>query len=88
MTPTPKTIRELITARPELAVIGISKKGGAERIWLARVTKVDFDIELSWFEDWSAWSVRLKSGPYQQICIFEPKTEPTTDCLNTLAGVE
>jgi hypothetical protein len=66
----PRTIATLMAARRDVRLIGIKRNGDAVRVHIFD-GKVDVQSEMTWFEDWNAWSVRPSKGPYQQLCIFE-----------------
>ena len=70
-----RTIGDLMSDRPGLRLIGITRRGDAFRIYQPLEELLSPETELTWFEDWNAWSVRLGKGPYQQLCIFEPVLE-------------
>jgi hypothetical protein len=71
-----KTVKKILADRPTARVIGINRRGEAMRIFIPAYLH---KIEMTWNEDWQAWSARLAKGVYQQICVFTPIVEEVSE---------
>jgi hypothetical protein len=74
--PITKKLWEILAENPELEVVAI-KRGTAKVLVVARchLTEWALSRELTWNDNWNAWSHRPASGVYQQIIVFMPEDE-------------
>jgi sRNA-binding carbon storage regulator CsrA len=73
--PVTKKLSEILLERPHLKVTGIRRRDAhceqAENV-LARLGRLH--LEMTWHDNWHAWSNRPATGIYQQLIIFVPRS--------------
>ena len=75
--PITKKLSEILAENPELEVLVAIKRGTAKVLVVAlcHLTELALSCELTWNDNWNAWSCRPASGVYQQIIVFMPEDE-------------
>jgi sRNA-binding carbon storage regulator CsrA len=72
--PVTKKLGEILHERPHLKVTGIRRlDADCEQIY-ATAMLGRLHLEMTWHDNWHAWSCRPATGIYQQIIIFMPRS--------------
>jgi sRNA-binding carbon storage regulator CsrA len=72
--PVTKKLGEILHERPHLKVTGIRRlDADCEQIYATAMIG-RLHLEMTWHDNWHAWSCRPATGIYQQIIIFIPRS--------------